>query len=129
MIWRNDAASGGAFPSVLDTANGGRRLRPCEVKQPHEHAAPPQEFLRCPALCDRSTVFESVCDLENRGLGQRARSGSVREVVRPCPHQFPTSSEQVRVRIGRLDLALGDMRQTRFVNFARLANLPAPIAE
>ena len=41
MIWRNDAASGGAFPSVLDTANGGCRLRPREVKQQHEHAAPP----------------------------------------------------------------------------------------
>ena len=55
--------------------------------------------------------------------------GRIRKIVRPSLHQDPTSIEQVRARIRGLDLALHGVRQTRLGNLARLARLPAPIAE
>ena len=62
-------------------------------------------------------------------LSKFARSGIVREIVRPSLHQDPTSIEQVRSCVGGLDLAPDGMRQARLGNFARLAHLPAPVAE
>ena len=76
------------------------------------------------------------CMLPIRSCGDRSVDlrgyslvGRLRKIVRPSLHQDPTSIEQVRSRIGGLDLALHGMRQTRLGNLARLARLPAPIAE
>ena len=55
-------------------------------------------------------VFEYGFDPEDFGLSQFARSGIVREIVRPSLHQDPSSIEQVRSRVGRLDLAPDGMR-------------------
>ena len=75
------------------------------------------------------TWIEHVCGLDHRGLRQYARSNGVGEIVRPRPHQDPPSIEQVRSRVGRLDLARDGRRQTRFGNSAQLARFTAPIAE
>ena len=56
-------------------------------------------------------------------------SGNAAEIRSPGLHQYPTAIQQVRSRIGGLDLALDGMRQARFGNLAGLARLPAPIAE